>query len=307
MAQTLLILVLVLMWAGSALLLLSGWTHYQKAQSQGRRLHGFIHASDDATQTLQGRAHHEVVFLPALFRKRLAQAGWYPEPRMAAMVCGVVLVAMLLLWALFGVIAGALLLLAALAGFIVATNMAAMRRMNRLAEALPGFFDRIRQSLIIGNSIAVALSRATHSSPPIVVEFLEPAMRRIANGAGISESMVQLAEETELYELHLLASAIEANLRFGGSLTAILANLIENFRQRKALEREIRSNTAQIRASAQVLAILPLLVGALVFAKSPDYMSFFLNDATGIKLLVYCIFSQILGAFLMRSIVRVSY
>jgi len=307
MMHNFLMIALALLWAGSAAFFLINWQQHRKKVEQNRRLLGFIHAMDDVMELAHGAAQKDLPFLPEQLQRRLAQAGWYPETRTLGLVGATVFLTMLLLFALFGFAAAVLLLIAAVASFIVAVNMAAARRMNKLSEALPGFFDRLRQSLIIGNSISVALARATQSSPPIVVEFLAPAMRRIANGAGIAESMAQLAEETELYELHLLSSAIEANLRFGGSLTAILANLIENFRRRKTLEREIRANTAQIRASAQVLAILPLVVGAVVFAKSPDYMRFFVHDATGIKLLAYCIFSQLLGGVLMRSIVRVTY
>lgn len=180
----------------------------------------------------------------------------------------------------------------------------ARRRMNSLSDAMLGYFDRVRQLLVVGNSLSVALSRATQSSPPIVVEFFSPTMRRIANGAGVTESIGQLADELDLYELRLFGAAVETNLRFGGSLTAILANLIENIRRRAAVLREVRVSTSQIRASAWVLGLLPMVVASVVMVQSPDYVRWFIDNPSGQTLLIYCAVSQVLGAVMMRGVVK---
>jgi tight adherence protein B len=157
---------------------------------------------------------------------------------------------------------------------------------------------------VVGNSLSVALSRATQSSPPIIVEFFSPTMRRIANGAGVTESIGQLADELDLYELRLFGAAVETNLRFGGSLTAILANLIENIRRRAAVLREVRVSTSQIRASAWVLGLLPMVVASVVMVQSPDYVRWFIDNPSGRTLLIYCAVSQVLGAIVMRGVVK---
>jgi len=180
----------------------------------------------------------------------------------------------------------------------------ARQRMNALSDAMLGYFDRVRQLLVVGNSLSVALSRATQSSPPIVVEFFSPTMRRIANGAGVTESIGQLADELDLYELRLFGAAVETNLRFGGSLTAILANLIENIRRRAAVLREVRVSTSQIRASAWVLGLLPMVVASVVMVQSPDYVRWFIDNPSGQTLLIYCAVSQVLGAVMMRGVVK---
>jgi tight adherence protein B len=180
----------------------------------------------------------------------------------------------------------------------------ARQRMNALSDAMLGYFDRVRQLLVVGNSLSVALSRATQSSPPIIVEFFSPTMRRIANGAGVTESIGQLADELDLYELRLFGAAVETNLRFGGSLTAILANLIENIRRRAAVLREVRVSTSQIRASAWVLGLLPMVVASVVMVQSPDYVRWFIDNPSGRTLLIYCAVSQVLGAIVMRGVVK---
>jgi tight adherence protein B len=170
-----------------------------------------------------------------------------------------------------------------------------------------GFLERIRQLLTIGNSLAMALDRAVQNSPPVVAEYLAPTLRRIANGGGVADSMELCASELGLYELHLLATATRTNLRFGGSLAATLKNMIQNIRRRASIERELRANTSQIKASAWVLALLPLLVSSLVTLTNPDYSRWFLATEKGHHMLIYAVLSQLAGIWCMRTITRTQY
>lgn len=245
--------------------------------------------------------------LPPFLRRRLFQAGVHIDPARLSMMA----FALAAVWIVLVLVSG-IFVAAMVDGVILLSTFAiidhlASRRMNALSACMSGFLDRVRQLLVVGNSLSVALARATQGSPPILVEFFSPTIRRIANGAGVAESVNQLAEELDLHELRLFGAAIETNLRFGGSLSAVLANLIENIRRRSAVDREVRSNTSQIRASAWILGLLPLVACAAVMLKNPDYVRYFIDTSTGNKFLIYAGLSELVGAILMRSIVRVSY
>ncbi|ABS61696.1 type II secretion system protein [Parvibaculum lavamentivorans DS-1] len=245
--------------------------------------------------------------LPTVASNRLYQAGIeLPADRLTA-----ILIFVLCVWSslviLSGLIVATVVVLSSLLVVAAIIDYRARKRMNALSDAMLGYFDRVRQLLVVGNSLSVALARATQSSPPIVIEFFSPTIRRIANGAGVAESVNQLADETDLYELRLFGTAIETNLRFGGSLTSILSNLIDNIRRRAAVMREVRGSTSQIRASAWVLGLLPMIVASVVMVQSTDYMRWFIEEPAGRKLLIYCALSQIFGAFMMRNVVRANY
>jgi tight adherence protein B len=245
--------------------------------------------------------------LPLWLRRRLFQAGIDIDMTRLALV----LAAFMGLWVALVLGVGPLIAstsMLALAGSVIGLiDYAAGKRMAALSGCMSGFLDRIRQMLVVGNSLSVALTRATQSSPPILVEFFSPMIRRIANGAGVAESVNTLAEELDLHELRLFGTAIEANLRFGGSLTAVLSNLIENIRRRGAVDREVRANTSQIRASAWILGLLPLFASTVVMLSNPSYTRYFIDDPMGNKFLIYAGLSELVGAFLMRSIVRIAY
>ncbi|MEP0707768.1 MAG: type II secretion system F family protein [Parvibaculum sp.] len=270
------------------------------------RLEQLIHRSPASNKTAAflGAWPDSTRLLPAIVQNKLYQAGIEVlADRLTAL-----LIFTLCLWIalsiLFGLIAATIVLLSVVLVSAAVVDYRARQRMNALSDAMLGYFDRVRQLLVVGNSLSVALARATQSSPPIVVEFFQPTIRRIANGAGVAESVNQLARELDLYELRLFGAAIETNLRFGGSLTAILSSLIENIRRRASVMREVRVSTSQIRASAWVLGLLPMVVASAVVVQSPEYMRWFIEEPVGRQLLIYCGISQVLGAFMMRSVVR---
>lgn len=245
--------------------------------------------------------------LPPWLRRRVFQAGIEIDKRRFTLTGFGVLGLFSILLMIFGLLVTCIAGVTAAGVVIAVIDFIATRRMNALSGTMSGFLDRVRQLLVVGNSLSVALSRATQSSPPILVEFLMPPIRRIANGAGVSESINQLAEDLDQNDLRLFGAAIDANMRFGGSLTAVLANLIETMRRRAAVDREIRANTSQTRASAWILGLLPLVVVSIVMVTNPSYVRYFIDEPMGHKFLIYVFISEAIGAFLMRSIVRVNY
>jgi tight adherence protein B len=172
---------------------------------------------------------------------------------------------------------------------------------------LPSFFDRVRQMLIIGNSLPTAFARTVQGAQPRLTVFFAPTLRRMSNGVSCSESIRQSAEDIDLYEMRLFAAAVATNMRFGGSLTHSLNNLVSYLSKRASIERELRANTTQIRVSAWVLGLLPMLVAGLIVFQNRDYARWFIVNPTGKHMLLYCIVSQIVGACLMRAVVRTKF
>ncbi|MEQ8268700.1 MAG: type II secretion system F family protein [Parvibaculum sp.] len=308
MTEMLTVILALLCFGGGAYVLYLLWRTRRDAEVNTRLDHLIDRSKAGAKPaSFLGAWPDATYLLPAAMHKRLYQAGIeLPPDRLTAIsIFGVCI------WASLSILSGFLVATVILVSVILVAaaivDYRARKRMNALSDAMLGYFDRVRQLLVVGNSLSVALARAAQTSPPVVVEFFSPTIRRIANGAGVAESVNQLGDELDLYELRLFGTAIETNLRFGGSLTAILANLIDNIRRRSAVIREVRVSTSQIRASAWVLGLLPMVVASFVMVQSPDYARWFVDEPVGRQLLIYCALSQIFGAFMMRAVVRTSY
>jgi len=248
----------------------------------------------------------QMPYLPEALLRKLRQAGFHPRKKQAVLLAAAAAgVGLLCLWQglLPGMAAGIVLLLAA----VMLVELRARSRMRRLSDAMMGFLERMRQLIVVGNSVAVALEKSVEAGPPILAETLQPAVRRLRNGGGLSESLGRCAADYDAYELHLLATAVQVNLRFGGSMTQIMRNMSDNLRKRNTIERQLRADTAQIRASAWVLAALPVIAGALVVLSNPDYARWFLETDAGNNMIAYALLSQLLGGFCMRAITRTRY
>ncbi|HEY4266510.1 MAG TPA: type II secretion system F family protein [Micropepsaceae bacterium] len=245
--------------------------------------------------------------LPPFVSGILARAGWEPTRRQILAGATATIALTLAAMAVSGPLAAGSTAITLIFISFAFLEYRAVARIKLLSQSMLGFLERIRQLLSVGNSLAVALERAVENSPPIVGQCLAPTLRRIANGSGVAESLERCATELDLYELHLLATATRTNLRFGGSMTAILRNIIENIRRRTSIERELRANTTQIRASAWVLALLPILVATLVMWTNRDYARWFLSTEKGHSMILYAVISQIMGIGCMRLVIRTRY
>ena len=284
------------------------WARQIGRNEQQRALLSLLDSSGDLNEGMERKVLPEIdALLPATLRRRLIQADFHIGPRRLTIGIFGLAICWLLITLLSGILTATGIVIFVVLAAVAIVDYVAAQRMNALSAAMTGFLDRIRQLLIVGNSLSSSLQRATQNSPAIIVEVMTPTIRRIGNGAGVAESVNQLAEELDSHELRLFGAAIETNLRFGGSLASVVANLIENMRRRSAVDREVRANTAQIRASAWILGLLPLLACVAVMAKNPGYMGYFIHTSTGNGLLVYAILSEAVGVFLMRTIVRVKY
>lgn len=260
----------------------------------------------DETST-HAHSHEKRTLLPDFLQRRCLRAGWDPTQQQLMIALGAAAALIVAIAALAGAVAAVLAAITLpLAAFAI-LEWRGNRNMAQLGECMLGLLERIRQLLSVGHSLQTALQRAVDNSPPVVGRALAGALRRINNGAGVADSIERAAAELDIYELHMLATAARANLRFGGAMGATLKNMIETIRRRAGVERELRGNTTQIRASAWVLALLPLVVAGVVMTTNHNYARWFLATPAGHHMIVYAALSQALGIAAMRAITRARY
>jgi tight adherence protein B len=196
---------------------------------------------------------------------------------------------------------------AASAGAAVALRMIARRRMARFADGLPFFLDTARQMLTTGNSVQQALTRATENSSAEMQRYLLPMVRRMQNGASVGDSVTWLADRLNILELHMFATAIQTNIRYGGRLSLVLSNLIAVLRDRGRVLRELKAATAETRMSGIVLASLPVGAGLFIMITNSAYLQFFFRTQQGNHLLMLAVGLQLLGMAAMRWLMKLDY
>ena len=222
--------------------------------------------------------------------------------------------------------AGGLLLLIALSALLAAGPVAALavmagvptallgwvrrraqRRVEALIEALPYYIDAVRQMQAVGNSLAQALERALTDAPAVVQSYIAPVARRLELGASVADAMQMLAERLRVPEISMLAAAIRTNMRYGGSISAVLLNLANILRERIRIKRELKAAISEAKISGRVLIVMPLVAMAALVAMNPDYIDFFLRDPRGHRLAIVAMVLQGLGMLVMRRVMRLTF
>ncbi|MEV4932482.1 type II secretion system F family protein [Sphingobium sp. LMA1-1-1.1] len=222
--------------------------------------------------------------------------------------------------------AGGLLLLIALSALLAAGPVAALavmagvptallgwvrrraqRRVEALIEALPYYIDAVRQMQAVGNSLAQALERALADAPAVVQSYIAPVARRLELGASVADAMQMLAERLRVPEISMLAAAIRTNMRYGGSISAVLLNLANILRERIRIKRELKAAISEAKISGRVLIVMPLVAMAALVAMNPDYIDFFLRDPRGHRLAIVAMVLQGLGMLVMRRVMRLTF
>jgi tight adherence protein B len=103
----------------------------------------------------------------------------------------------------------------------------------------------------------------------------------------------------------MIMTAILIQQETGGNLAEVLDKCAHVIRERFRLKREIRSRTAQGRLTGWVLSILPFALGLLLYLLNPDVVSLLWRRPMGVKMLYAASTMMLLGALIIRKIVRI--
>lgn len=298
------------MLSGAAFLVLSllivagiGWQLLAEQARQraviDRRL-GFASAAAVAQRRV-------VLSAPDVVAPLLAQAQIDVTARALGIFGGVLVLAALVALLAAGPVAALAVIAGVPLGLLAWVRRRAQRRVEALIEALPYYIDAVRQMQAVGNSLAQALERALADAPAIVQAYIAPVARRLELGAPVADAMQMLAERLRVPEISMLAAAIRTNMRYGGSISAVLLNLANILRERIRIKRELKAAISEAKISGRVLIVMPLVAMALLVAMNPSYIDFFVNDPRGHRLAVVAVVLQGMGMLVMRRVMRLAF
>jgi tight adherence protein B len=117
--------------------------------------------------------------------------------------------------------------------------------------------------------------------------------------------MVNLATRVPIDDVRMIVTAVLIQRESGGNLAEILEKVASIIRDRFRLKRQIRVFTAQGRLTGWILAILPVVLGVGLYFVSPDNMSLLWKRPVGVKLLWTASIMTLVGALIIRKIIRV--
>ena len=248
--------------------------------------------------------------------KRLAsildRAGIYkkPEELVIYVVAGAavpwVLIAMLLRP---NILVGLLLLpvcaVLSIGGFFGFLRLAVKRRLDAFVQQLELALRLIAGGVRVGLGLRQALS-------VVIEEMTDPArheyMRIVGQtniGMSVYDALDDLAERMPSNETMMMARAIRIQSQTGGDLGKILEHLADTIKERRRIQRKISALTAEGRASAAILALLPPVLGLFIILTQPKMGHALLFTDIGHGALVLIGILEVLGIFTLMKILQV--
>jgi tight adherence protein B len=145
------------------------------------------------------------------------------------------------------------------------------RRIAQFEQQLPDAIDVIVRSLRAGHPFPTAMALVAKELPdPVGTEFTA-AHEELTFGLDMRAVMGNFARRVGSPDLRFLVTSVTIQNQSGGNLAEILSRLSGVMRERATLRHKIRAMTAEARASAGVMTMLPIGVVLAVGFLDPTY------------------------------------
>jgi len=183
-------------------------------------------------------------------------------------------------------------------------RLAQDRYQRKFLDVFPDALDLIVRAVRAGLPAPEAIELATREIPaPVGTEF-----RRMLDetriGVGIEDALQHTADRIRVPDFRFFVVSLVLQRRTGGGLAETLSNLSTVIRQRKAVRRKARALIAEPKASAAIVAIMPLIASVGLFFLNPEMMASLFVDPRGRFMLGVAVVNLVLGIALMNLMIK---
>ncbi len=169
-------------------------------------------------------------------------------------------------------------------------------------RAVPEWLEGVARAVRGGSSIPQAV---VDTGPPDgLTADVEALRRQLRHGAPTPEVFAAWRATASTHSVRLGAAALELAAQGGGAMARALDAVAASLRERQAIQDEVRALSAQARASAAVIAGLPLAFALLAAATEPAVLTFLVTTWIGAICLGLGLALETVGGLWMRRITK---
>ena len=179
------------------------------------------------------------------------------------------------------------------------------KRIQQFEEQLPDAIDMVKRALRAGHPFTGAIKLVSEEmDDPVATEF-GTTFSDINYGNDARRAMIGLLQRVPSVTVMALVTSILVQRETGGNLAEILDQISAVVRGRFKLQRKVKTLSAEGRMSAWILALVPLVLFAVIWVSSPDYLPMLLEEEAGKKMVIYGVVSGVIGIFWVRRVIRI--
>lgn len=178
-------------------------------------------------------------------------------------------------------------------------------RVVKFNEGLTDMITTIVGSLRAGFSFQQALITVVEEASSPIKDEMESVLKEMQYGSSLEDSLNNLKERMPSEDLDLMIQAIVIQRQVGGNLAIVLDKIVETIRNRTKIQRQIQTLTAQGRLSGIIIALLPIILGFIIYLIQPNYIGVLFHKPIGIMMLAAGIISAGIGFMLIKKIITI--
>jgi len=183
-------------------------------------------------------------------------------------------------------------------------TMVKMRR-KKFVKQLPDALTTLAGSLRAGRSLGQALEALAREMQKPMGRELRKIVAEVRLGRPLNEALDDAVERVGSPDFRWAVLAIQIQAEVGGNLAELLNRVADTMRSRSRLRGEVKALTAEGRASAGMLVVMPPALGMVMYAVNPDYMKPLFTETTGHIMLGISMVMIAVGFFWMKKVVTI--
>lgn len=214
--------------------------------------------------------------------KNLARADIRLRP---AEFIGLIIISAIGAWFVGTIIAGSVIFGILVGGFgaflpQMYVKRAQAQRLRMFDNQLGDMLNLLVNGLRAGFSTLQAMEAVSRELPAPICDEFRRVVQEMQLGIAMEEALDHLLRRISSDDLDLVITAVNVQREVGGNLAEILDVISFTIRERVRIKGEISSLTAQGRATAWVISLLPVVLVLLLFLLNRDYIMQFFNPET---------------------------
>ena len=179
------------------------------------------------------------------------------------------------------------------------------RRLKRFGFQLVDALANVSNSLKAGFSLPQAFQLLQDEMPDPISQEFRMVNQELRLGVSMDVVLSNLVQRVGSSDIDLVSTAISISREVGGNLTEVFDNIANTIRERHKMEGKIQALTAQGKAQAFIICVLPFVMLLMLNYTNPEMVRPMFERPLGWLILGLIAVLEIFGIIIIRKIVSI--
>src|SRR5438270_11949293 len=179
------------------------------------------------------------------------------------------------------------------------------QRLKKFASQLPDALELVARALRAGHSLAAGMHVVAEEMPIPVSDEFGRVYEEQNLGIPIEEAMKSMCDRVPNLDLRFFVTSVAIQRQTSGDLSEILDKIVYVIRERYRILGQVQALPADGRLSGVILIALPFGIFIMMLYIKPDYVERLWTHELGIKMSIFALVAQLVGAVVIKRIVNI--